>query len=80
MQAIKQIITTTIDNASATTTDSQMPLILKNIGSIITQGIWKTSVLKNKMNADIKPLFNAVKNADAKAVVLRKLDTKNPST
>ena len=33
------------------------------------QRISKTRVLKNEITADIKPLFNAVKNADAKILI-----------
>ena len=42
-----------------------MPSIPNISGSTSTAVIWKTSVLKNDIAADIAPLFRAVKNEDA---------------
>ena len=43
-------------------TEIHIPFIPKIIGRISTTDNWNTSVLKNEIAADIKPLFKAVKN------------------
>ena len=49
-----------VAKASATSIESHIPFIPKNLGKISTQAIWKTSVLKKEMIAEIKPFPNAV--------------------
>ena len=49
-------------NNSAIATEIHIPFIPKIIGRISTTDNWNTSVLKNEIAADIKPLFKAVKN------------------
>ena len=61
---------------SAKIADSHMPLICKNIGKMNTQSIWKTSVLKIETNADINPLFNAVKNDEVNMFIPEKINEK----
>ena len=63
---VKQIKVTIIDNISATTTENQIPFSLKNIGKMVTAKTWKSSVLKNEISAETKPLFNAVKKPEPK--------------
>ena len=50
---------------SATIMADQIPSKAKNIGNIITQPHSKIIVLTKDIIAEIKPLFNAVKNAEA---------------
>ena len=57
---------TQIASDSATTMEHHTPLIPNRYGSTSTATIWKAKVLKNAMQAEIRPLFNAVKNADPK--------------
>lgn len=51
---------------SATVIASQIPSRPKMIGRSNTDAIWNTRVRKKDIAAEITPLFNAVKNADAK--------------
>ena len=50
--------------SSAIATEHQTPLIPRSSGSSRTTAIWKTSVLRNEISAESRPLFNAVKNAE----------------
>ena len=50
--------------SSAIATEHQTPLIPRISGSRRTIAIWKTSVLRNEISAESRPLFNAVKNAE----------------
>lgn len=43
-----------------------MPSIPRNTGKIKTAAIWHTSVRKNEINAEINPLFSAVKKDEPK--------------
>ena len=56
--------------------DSHMPLICKNIGKTNTQSIWKTSVLNIETNAEISPLFSAVKNDEVNMFMPEKINEK----
>ena len=56
-------------SASATLIALQIPLIPNQIGSVSTMITWNTNVLRNEMTADIRPLFNAVKNDDPKILI-----------
>ena len=73
---------TLTDNAaaasSATTMDIQIPSSSNTSGNSITAAIWKTSVLKNDMSAEIRPLLSAVKNDEPKMAnpAKRKLNEK----
>lgn len=65
-------------NISASTTASQTPLSPNIAGSINIIAIWKSSVLKKDIIAETSPLFNAVKNDDAKILKpLIKYDIEN---
>ena len=44
----------------------QMPSTPKISGRRMTDKVWSTSVRKNEITAEMSPLFNAVKNEDAK--------------
>ena len=55
-----------VENTSATVIAYQMPSTSKISGSRITDDVWKTSVRKKEIAAEIRPLFSAVKNEDAK--------------
>ena len=44
----------------------QMPSTPKISGRRMTDEVWSTSVRKNEITAEMSPLFNAVKNEDAK--------------
>lgn len=59
---IKHVTVTHNVNNSAIATEIHIPFIPKIIGRISTTDNWNTSVLKNEIAADIKPLFKAVKN------------------
>ena len=69
---------------SATIIDSQTPVIPKNSGNIRTATVWKTSVLKKEIIAEVKPSFSAVKKPDEKIAkpINKKLNAKilNPDT
>ena len=64
--------------SSATTMDIQIPSSSNTSGNSITAAIWKTSVLKNDMSAEIRPLLSAVKNDEPKMAnpAKRKLNEK----
>lgn len=51
---------------SAATMESQIPSTCQNNGKINTAAAWNTMVLIKEMAADIRPLFNAVKNEELK--------------
>ena len=51
---------------SAATIEIHIPLILKKTGSISTAEIWNTSVRKNEISAEIRPLLSAVKKEEPK--------------
>ena len=50
-----------VANNSATIIEDHTPSIFQKIGNINTHNDWKTRVRKNEIEADITPLFNAVK-------------------
>ena len=50
--------------SSAIATAIHIPLIPKIAGSIRIAAIWKISVLRNEMVAEISPLLSAVKKAE----------------
>ena len=54
---------------STTTIDAQIPSSSQIIGRIITAAIWKTSVLKNEIIADVRPSLSAVKNDEPKIAI-----------
>lgn len=54
---------------SAKTTASHIPFRFQIRGSMNIIAIWKIKVLKNEMAAETTPLFNAVKNDDAKMLI-----------
>ena len=56
-------------NTSAKITAIQIPFNPQISGSINIIAIWKISVLKNEIAAETTPLFNAVKNEDAKILI-----------
>ena len=58
---MNETVTTNASN-SATTMEYQMPSISNIIGRKITAATWKTRVLINDINAEIRPLLRAVKN------------------
>ena len=51
---------------SATSMEYHTPSSSKNIGSISTPSIWNTSVRKNEIAADARPLLSAVKKEEPK--------------
>lgn len=57
------------EKTSAADTDIQIPSAFKIIGKIITAEIWKTMVLKNEINAETGPLFNAVNMDEPKIFI-----------
>ena len=63
---IRNAIVTASDITSATTMESQIPSSFQIIGSSSTAATWNTSVLRNEINADVSPSFNAVKNEEPK--------------
>ena len=54
---------------SAKVLDSQIPVSPKKAGRIRTEPTWNTRVRRKEITADTSPLFNAVKNADAKMLI-----------
>ena len=60
------MIETIIAKNSAITIDIHIPLIPIIKGKIITVLTWNTNVLRNDINADVTPSFNAVKKFDKK--------------
>ena len=54
---------------SAATIEIQIPSILQIRGNKRTAAIWKTSVLKNDIKADVKPSLSAVKNEEPKIAI-----------
>ena len=57
---------TTMLNASAATTESQIPSMPSSNGKREINIIWKNNVRIKEMIADVTPSFNAVKNPDEK--------------
>lgn len=53
-------------HTSATVMAHQIPSIPNSSGKMRTDSIWKTKVRRKEIVAEITPLFNAVKKADAK--------------
>ena len=60
------IIAITVHITSPKVIDHQIEDGPKNKGKINTKTIWNTRVLKREINADIVPLFNAVKKQELK--------------
>ena len=58
------MVVTTRARISAITTANQMPLIPRIIGRNNTDKVSNTNNLENAMIAEIRPMFNAVKNAE----------------
>ena len=54
------------DNNSEKMTADQIPTLPSTNGTIKTVKIWKTSVLKNEMIAEVMPSFSAVNRDDEK--------------
>ena len=52
--------------ASATVIESQIAFLPNTAGKMNIARIWKSSVLKNDIAAEIAPLLSAVKNAEPK--------------
>ena len=61
----KQIVVQT-DIISENTIANQIPSIFQIRGKTITATTWNTKQRKNEINAEIKPLFKAVKKDDPK--------------
>lgn len=49
---------------SAATMENHIPLISQMSGKISTAAIWNTSVRKNEINAETRPLLRAVKKEE----------------
>ena len=50
---------------SAAAMDSHIPSISQTSGSSITAALWKTSVRRKDISAEVRPSLSAVKNEDA---------------
>ena len=66
---MKQTIVTTNDNISANNIANQMPFMPNINGNKNIIATWNTKVLKKDIKAEIKPLFKAVKNDEAKTLI-----------
>ena len=60
---------TIVARSSAMTNDSHTPSISITKGKSNTAEVWNTRVLKKDIIAEIRPLFNAVKNDEPKIAI-----------
>ena len=51
----------------------QIPFILRSNGRSITDALSNSRVLRNEITAEVRPSFNAVKNAELKIAIPAKI-------